>query len=129
MRIPFIHGNRDALPHLFALINSAGGNQRDQDRLKAQKKLAGQKKPKESGSNLTKRKEAYVRRASQPNLSGAGPNLLLTGMPKPCVLNRRYRSSSLITPANHTFISVASSFAQKKEEENAAAGGSSAGVK
>jgi len=34
------------------------GNQREQDRLKAQKKLAGQKKPKESAANLTKRKEA-----------------------------------------------------------------------
>ncbi|TFK38601.1 hypothetical protein BDQ12DRAFT_683040 [Crucibulum laeve] len=34
------------------------GNQREQDRLKAQKKLAGQKKPKESAANLAKRKEA-----------------------------------------------------------------------
>lgn len=34
-----------------------GGNQREQDRLKAQKK-AGGKKTKESGVTLTKRKEA-----------------------------------------------------------------------
>lgn len=39
---------------------SPGGNQREQDRLKAQKKLAGQAKPKESASSLAKRKEAYV---------------------------------------------------------------------
>jgi hypothetical protein len=36
---------------------SLGGNQREQDRLKAQKKLANQKKPKESASSLQKRKE------------------------------------------------------------------------
>jgi hypothetical protein len=36
---------------------SLGGNQREQDRLKAQKKLANQKKPKESASTLQKRKE------------------------------------------------------------------------
>lgn len=35
-----------------------GGNQRDQDRLKAQKKLANQNKPKESAASLAKRKEA-----------------------------------------------------------------------
>ncbi|KIK02319.1 hypothetical protein K443DRAFT_6235 [Laccaria amethystina LaAM-08-1] len=35
------------------------GNQREQDRLKAQKKAAaGQKKPKESAAGLAKRKEA-----------------------------------------------------------------------
>ncbi|TFK76638.1 hypothetical protein BDN72DRAFT_829774 [Pluteus cervinus] len=35
------------------------GNQRDQDRLKAQKKAAASaKKPKESAANLAKRKEA-----------------------------------------------------------------------
>lgn len=35
------------------------GNQREQDRLKAQKKaVAGQKKPKESAATLAKRKEA-----------------------------------------------------------------------
>ncbi|KAG9011931.1 hypothetical protein FRB94_007124 [Tulasnella sp. JGI-2019a] len=34
------------------------GNQREQDRQKAQKKLAAQNKPKESGTSLTKRKEA-----------------------------------------------------------------------
>ncbi|KAF9263076.1 hypothetical protein L218DRAFT_959607 [Marasmius fiardii PR-910] len=35
------------------------GNQRDQDRLKAQKKAAAQKKgPKESATSLAKRKEA-----------------------------------------------------------------------
>lgn len=39
-----------------------GGNQREQDRQKAQKKAAAQKKaPKESAANLAKRKEAYVR--------------------------------------------------------------------
>ena len=38
-----------------------GGNQRDQDRLKAQKKAAANKtKPKESASSLAKRKEACV---------------------------------------------------------------------
>ncbi|KAF5311866.1 hypothetical protein D9619_003309 [Psilocybe cf. subviscida] len=37
------------------------GNQRDQDRLKAQKKAASMaKKPTESASSLAKRKEAYV---------------------------------------------------------------------
>jgi hypothetical protein len=36
-----------------------GGNQRDQDRLKAQKKAAANaKKPKESAASLAKRKEA-----------------------------------------------------------------------
>jgi hypothetical protein len=35
-----------------------GGNQREQDRLKAQKKAAGQKKPKESASTLAARREA-----------------------------------------------------------------------
>ncbi|KAG5654343.1 hypothetical protein H0H81_004297 [Sphagnurus paluster] len=36
-----------------------GGNQREQDRLKAQKKAAANaKKPKESATNLAKRKEA-----------------------------------------------------------------------
>jgi len=36
-----------------------GGNQREQDRQKAQKKAAAaQKKPKESGASLAKRKEA-----------------------------------------------------------------------
>ena len=39
---------------------TTGGNQREQDRLKAQKKAAAQKKPKESNANLAKRKEAYV---------------------------------------------------------------------
>ncbi|KAF9451758.1 hypothetical protein P691DRAFT_662483, partial [Macrolepiota fuliginosa MF-IS2] len=34
------------------------GNQREQDRLRAQKKTANQKKPKESANTLTKRKEA-----------------------------------------------------------------------
>ncbi|KAK7064769.1 hypothetical protein R3P38DRAFT_2826310 [Favolaschia claudopus] len=34
------------------------GNQREQDRLKAQKKTANQKKPKESATTLQKRKEA-----------------------------------------------------------------------
>ncbi|KAF9652055.1 hypothetical protein BDM02DRAFT_3258750 [Thelephora ganbajun] len=34
------------------------GNQREQDRLKAQKKVAAQKKSKESGASLAKRKEA-----------------------------------------------------------------------
>ncbi|KAF8609373.1 hypothetical protein BDV93DRAFT_602050 [Ceratobasidium sp. AG-I] len=33
------------------------GNQREQDRLKAQKKLANQKKPKESAASLQKRRE------------------------------------------------------------------------
>jgi len=47
--------------HLFLLDRFLGGNQREQDRLKAQKKAAAQqKKPKESATNLTKRKEAYV---------------------------------------------------------------------
>ncbi|KAF8209341.1 hypothetical protein K438DRAFT_229293 [Mycena galopus ATCC 62051] len=44
------------------------GNQRDQDRLKAQKKAAAsQKKPKESATNLAKRKEtdAEILRAKQ----------------------------------------------------------------
>ena len=41
-------------------MDPTGGNQREQDRLKAQKKAAGQKKPKESNANLAKRKEAYV---------------------------------------------------------------------
>lgn len=44
----------------FAHLQPLGGNQREQDRLKAQKKAAaGQKKPKESASSLAKRKEAY----------------------------------------------------------------------
>ncbi|KAK1224358.1 hypothetical protein PQX77_012742 [Marasmius sp. AFHP31] len=43
----------------FSFIHAwLGGNQREQDRLKAQKKAAGQKKPKESATNLAKRKEA-----------------------------------------------------------------------
>lgn len=43
------------------LIPILGGNQRDQDRLKAQKKAAAQGKgKKESGASLQKRKEAYV---------------------------------------------------------------------
>ena len=42
-------------------IRLLGGNQREQDRLKANKKAAaGQKKPKESAAGLAKRKEAYV---------------------------------------------------------------------
>ncbi|CAE6390226.1 unnamed protein product [Rhizoctonia solani] len=36
------------------------GNQRDHDRERAQKKAAAQKKPKESGSSLQKRREAYA---------------------------------------------------------------------
>jgi len=40
------------------VLNPTGGNQREQDRLKAQKKAAGQKKTKESGASLAKRKEA-----------------------------------------------------------------------
>jgi hypothetical protein len=36
----------------------SGGNQREQDRLKAQKKAAQQAKPKQSGSSLAKKKEA-----------------------------------------------------------------------
>ena len=40
---------------------NAGGNQRETDRLKAQKKAAGSKsKPKESATSLAKRKEQYV---------------------------------------------------------------------
>ena len=43
------------------VYGSAGGNQREQDRAKAQKKAAANKaKPKESASSLAKRKEAYV---------------------------------------------------------------------
>ena len=37
---------------------SSGGNQREQDRVKAQKKAAAQKKPKESAASLARRKEA-----------------------------------------------------------------------
>jgi len=45
---------------LFRILSThLGGNQREQDRLKAQKKAAANaKKPKESATNLAKRKEA-----------------------------------------------------------------------
>jgi hypothetical protein len=42
---------------LLSFSGSIGGNQREQDRLKAQKKVANQKKPKESATSLQKRKE------------------------------------------------------------------------
>ena len=44
-----------------------GGNQRESDREKAQKKLAGQNKPKESGNSLKARQEANgeIMRAKQ----------------------------------------------------------------
>jgi len=50
------------------LISCSGGNQRDQDRARAQKKTAANKaKPKESASTLAKRKEsdAEILRAKQ----------------------------------------------------------------
>lgn len=51
--------------HCTTIVDSApafiGGNQREQDRLKAQKKAAAAGKgKKESGTSLQKRKEAYV---------------------------------------------------------------------
>ena len=52
------------------IFGYSGGNQREQDRLKAQKKLtAANKSKKESGTSLQKRKEAYVPKASGVILS------------------------------------------------------------
>ena len=43
------------------IARTLGGNQREQDRLKAQKKAAANaKKPKESAASLQKRKESCV---------------------------------------------------------------------
>lgn len=51
--------NRLSLSNAVWVLGALGGNQRDQDRLKAQKKAdAKAKKPKESATNLAKRKEA-----------------------------------------------------------------------
>lgn len=46
------------LEQLLILFDSIGGNQREMDRVKAQKKAAAAKsKPKESNTTLAKRKE------------------------------------------------------------------------
>lgn len=62
-----MHLSLSILQHRFRLLKwyclwlILGGNQREQDRLKAQKKAAANaKKPKESATNLAKRKEACV---------------------------------------------------------------------
>ncbi|KAJ7789465.1 hypothetical protein B0H14DRAFT_2944474 [Mycena olivaceomarginata] len=56
---PYISPVVDAQPHYVPALAMTRGNQRDQDRLKAQKKAAANKtKPKESATSLQKRKEA-----------------------------------------------------------------------
>lgn len=74
--------------HLFLLDRFLGGNQREQDRLKAQKKAAAQqKKPKESATNLVKRKEAYVSRLL---FEIRAPNrVIFLGMLRSCEPNNR----------------------------------------
>lgn len=53
----------------FSSLQILGGNQRENDREKAQKKLGNQKKPTESGSSLAARKAIDAERMKQKEVS------------------------------------------------------------
>ena len=90
------------LQQLPILIGSLGGNQRETDRLKAQKKAAANKaKPKESATTLAKRKERLVIRGCSSY--SRSPTRLVIVMRKLLEQNRRqarmldYKDSCLIS--------------------------------